>query len=381
MQLQEHPLFVTLARDPNYPYTDWIDAVIVRNYAANEVIFDEGSPPDALFLVLEGNVSFHKTLPDGRQQHISNSQAGQFFGEIGVLTDAPRALRAVASSEARLALIPKDIFIKAIQGEKMGPFAQLFNGIIQHLHYTTHQYIADLVQQEKMALVGTMINGLIHDFKNPFSVINMSAQLIAGEHSDDLTQELCRTIEEQVRHVLVMASDISEFSQGKRQLTLGCYSLKNLFDRFCDLNPILCKDSHISLSIQVPDIEIECEDIKLLRVIQNLVVNAFDACRQKLQEQGPNGPFRGLVQVSAQDLGSHVELHFKDNGKGIPACIRDKLFKPFVTHGKPKGTGLGAAIVKSIIENHGGSIRFETQTDVGTLFVLTLPKKQPHLRE
>ncbi len=112
---------------------------------------------------------------------------------------------------------------------------------------------------------------------------------------------------------------------------------------------------------------IEAEENKLLRVLQNLVGNAIDACDERKD---------GLVRIEVHDRGEHCELVISDNGKGIPEQIRNNLFEPFVTFGKTGGTGLGTAIVKSVVDTHKGRIRFETATGKGTTFFIQLPKAQ-----
>jgi signal transduction histidine kinase len=68
-----------------------------------------------------------------------------------------------------------------------------------------------------------------------------------------------------------------------------------------------------------------------------------------------------------------ARLEVEDTGMGIPEEIRDRLFQPFVTHGKTRGTGLGLSIVKRIVEAHSGTITFTTAKELGTTFSITLP--------
>jgi signal transduction histidine kinase len=82
---------------------------------------------------------------------------------------------------------------------------------------------------------------------------------------------------------------------------------------------------------------------------------------------------KGTVEIRAHALGSMVQLEVADNGPGIPLAIRDRVFEPFVTAGKQGGTGLGLSIVKQIVERHGGRVTFQTQSGVGTRFILELP--------
>ncbi len=372
MQIQDHPFILAF---PLENRTTLLKDVKLMQFLPQTLIFEEGDPSDSVCLVLDGTVNFLKKLPDGREQIINTAQTGNFFGEIGVLTEAPRSLKALAQTDLSLAFIPRENFLSVMQVSQNNPIGQIIKGLVQHLHLTTNHYVQDVIQQEKLSLVGSMINSLLHDFKNPFSVITMSAQLLAGEHSDDLTQDLCKTIEDQIGYMLRMASEISEYSQGKKQLTLSAVNLKNLMERFVELNPILCKDNQVQIVIDVPSIELEAEDIKLLRVIQNLISNAVDACKAKIKKQAI-GDLKNqeTVKISAKEDENTVEIRVSDTGEGIPDAIKASFFKPFVSYGKANGTGLGAAIVKSIVENHGGSIRFETSPQ-GTTFIILLPKK------
>lgn len=376
MKLSEHSLFSAFHADKS---KELIEATLVHDYKPGELIFKQGDPSNCLYIILEGEVVFSKVLEGGKLQEISIAREGEMFGEIGVITGQPRSLSASAQTKAKLAAIPDKEFVDALGGSTSGPIGQIFRGIIKHLKLTTEHYVEDILEKEKMAIVGKMVNALIHDFKNPFSIINMSAQLIAGEHSDDLTQELCHNIEEQINHMLVMASEISEFSKGKQNLTVSPCNLKNLMDRFLELNPLIGKNEQIELEINVPPIEIEAEDIKLLRVFQNLIVNAVDACSPINQDgtTNANAKKKSKITVFAKEQDDEVLVTIEDNGLGIPEEIQGIFFKPFVSMGKEKGTGLGTAIAKSIVESHKGSIRFETEADKGTIFYVTLPKTQP----
>jgi signal transduction histidine kinase len=102
---------------------------------------------------------------------------------------------------------------------------------------------------------------------------------------------------------------------------------------------------------------------KLDRVFSNLLRNACEAV----------GPDSGRVRVQAIGGKNRVEITVSDNGSGIPESIRDEVFQPFVTSGKPDGTGLGLAVVQKIVLDHGGEVSVESTGAVGTTFKLTLP--------
>jgi signal transduction histidine kinase len=108
------------------------------------------------------------------------------------------------------------------------------------------------------------------------------------------------------------------------------------------------------------------------QVILNLVVNAAQAIADALGEGAGD---KGKIRVSTRRAGSQVEVRVADTGSGIPERIRNRVFDPFFTTKQVgKGTGQGLAIAHNIIvEQHGGTIDFETEVGVGSTFILSLP--------
>jgi signal transduction histidine kinase len=106
-------------------------------------------------------------------------------------------------------------------------------------------------------------------------------------------------------------------------------------------------------------------NVQMEQVFINLFQNALDA----LQENGG-----GRVVLSMQRRGNDIVIRFADDGPGIPAECEEKIFEPFFTTKEVgKGTGLGLSIIYGIIKEHRGSIRLETGTGPGAVFVFTLP--------
>ncbi len=362
MELQSHPFFQVLCESNIDPLTK---KAHVQDYGDEEIIFEEGSEPDGLFLVLEGEVAFRKRLPNGAYYTVSSSQQGEFFGEIGVITRQTRALRAVSQGSATLARIPAESLEEYLR-ELPGPIEDILKGIIKHLRDTTDHYLHDMLQKEKLAIVGNMINSIIHDFKNPFCLISLHAQLIEQLHADERTRELCSNIREQVDRMVAMASEIGEYSRGQHAPELSVLKLSEVIDRFHALNSPFFESGRITIQVTCEEVYIMGEESKVIRVLQNLVSNAIDA----IPEGAP-----GRIEIEGKALSkSQVYLGIRDTGVGIPEEIRTRMFEPFVTMGKSAGTGLGTAIAKSIIDSHGGSIAFESKLGAGTTFHITLPR-------
>jgi two-component system sensor histidine kinase AtoS len=120
---------------------------------------------------------------------------------------------------------------------------------------------------------------------------------------------------------------------------------------------------------------VEGDADKLRRIVINLVGNAMDAMRDA-------GVASARLDVSMGEnlAGTEVWVRIQDNGVGIPAELREKIFSPFVTS-KSSGTGLGLPITKKLVEAHGGTIELMSEPGEGTEFVLTIPKRAQRGRQ
>jgi signal transduction histidine kinase len=111
----------------------------------------------------------------------------------------------------------------------------------------------------------------------------------------------------------------------------------------------------------------------LSRVFLNIANNACYAAYQRKKREG--GSFMPKVTARTKDLGDKVEIRIRDNGDGVPAANRDKIFNPFFTT-KPtgSGTGLGLSLSNDIVKGHGGELQLDTQEGSHAEFVITIPK-------
>lgn len=339
------------------------EVAIVERFSEQKVVFEEGEIPDFLYLVLEGQIEFSKRTTANKYQTVAVAKANDFFGEFGILDGQPRSARAVASAGATVAKISRDILMETLRLAKGSAVLHLFSYITQHLRATTDQYVKQLVYKEKMVMVGEMVSTIIHDFKSPFTGIQLSSEMLQELHpNDEETAEWCELIQLQVQRMLGMAEEVLEFSRGSSVLHKKPVYLSQTLQQFQKLNRVYFETSKVDFIAQVAEVMVEADENKILRVWQNLVGNAVEA----FDGHG------GRVELTIVANGNKVEITIRDNGPGIPEAIREHLFDPFVTFGKRSGTGLGTAIAKSIIDAHGGDIAFESKSS-GTTFYIRLP--------
>ncbi|MGK7927616.1 MAG: ATP-binding protein [Spirulina sp.] len=337
----------------------------IETFPDDTIIFEEGEVPDFLYLVLEGEILFRKQITGNNFQIVARAVPNDFFGEFGILDGQPRSAQAIVRGCATLAKVPRNIVIDILDNTRGAVVLKLFHYVIQRFRTTTEQYVKQLAYKEKMVLVGEMVNTIIHDLKSPLSGIQLSSGMVREMHSDDEeTIEWCNLIQAQATRMTAMAEELLEFARGSAVLHKRPVNLLEPLKHFEKLNTIYFQDEGVEFSIFCPeDVIIEIDDTKLMRVLQNIVINAVQAF-------DGNG---GRVDLLVRKFSDRIRLEIRDNGPGIPESIRENFFDAFVTYGKQGGTGLGTAIAKAIIDAHHGQIYFETSHETGTTFFIELP--------
>ncbi len=331
---------------------------------AGAYLFHEGDPADGVCLVLDGEVEIVKTASN-REKVLGCFHAGDFLGEVAVLDGFGRSTDARARTAAVIATIPATPLLEVLDAEPVSLTLGLFQNVLTHLRNTNDLFVQEVVRKEKLSLVGEMASSLMHDLRNPISGIHLAADLITMNHTDDETVHCCDKIRLQCDRLVAMASELLEFSRGETRLDLNRTDTNAFLQRFVTLNEDYFKRTGLGFNIKAEPAPIEIDSMRLLRLVQNLVSNAVDALASK-----PGG----CIDVKAWVRDSIFYLTVKDNGPGIPEAIRDRIFEPFVTHGKKNGTGLGMAIARNVVSAHRGTLTFTTELGKGTEFLVQIPQ-------
>ena len=223
---------------------------------------------------------------------------------------------------------------------------------------------AESLRIQVLATVGQVSSSIVHDFKNGLFVISGHAQLLGAISLDDTTQHHVNQILGAVERLSQMSSDVLDYSKVRlprcEPVDLPTY-LGALVEPF----QLRAREAGVRLSCSGPACSVSLDQHRFLRVIENLLVNALDALA------GQEG---GEVLLHWSPAVGGVEISMADNGKGIPRKIQKRIFEPFFSHGKVKGTGLGMATVKKIVEEHRGTIEVQSEEGQGTRVLLFLPE-------
>jgi signal transduction histidine kinase len=258
---------------------------------------------------------------------------------------------------------------------------------------------SQLIQSEKMASLGELTAGIAHEIQNPLNFVNNFSEInseLATELADAVTrgdlsevQSIAKNIKENedkiVNHGKRADSIVKSMMLHSRAGTSNkeLTDINALCDEYCRLtyHGLRAKDKEFNASYQtnfddtLKKINIVPQDIG--RVLLNLLSNAFYAVTEKKGEAGSE--YQPTVTVTTRQQNGAVEILVKDNGKGIPDAIKDKIFQPFFTT-KPagQGTGLGLSLSYDIItKGHNGSMKVESAEGSGSIFYVQLPTTKP----
>ena len=334
-----------------------------RQFTAGQDIFLEGAPGDGVYFVKSGLVEI--SAGKGERHVFSRLGPGEIFGEMAVIELRPRSANASAVPATEVFFLPRGEMLSFIEHSPGLAFA-LLQQISRRLREFNQLHLRELVQAESLAVIGRFAQGIVHDLKNPLSIISLSSEMFDMPGvSPEIRAKAQLRIRKQVERISDMVSDILIFTEGARQeaaLKPGDYRtfvLELVGDLRAEAE---LKAAHLEMENVPPAVRVRFDPRRLSRVFFNLVGNATDVML--------NG---GSIYLRFQSNADAIVTEIEDSGPGIAPEIADKLFEPFTTHGKAHGTGLGLSICRKIIEDHGGNILARSEAGRGAIFSFTLP--------
>jgi len=262
-----------------------------------------------------------------------------------------------------------------------------------------------LVQTEKLASLGQLTAGIAHEIKNPLNFVNNFSS-VSIELIDELREALSDAHLDAKRQADI--NEIADMLQGNLDKVVqhgkrADSIVKNMLlhsragsgeHRPVDINALVeeslnlayhgaraeKQDFNITLERSFDPMagEIDLFPQEITRVLLNLIANGFYATAKRAAQADGDG-YEPTLSITTQNLGESVEIRIRDNGTGIPAGVKDKMFNPFFTT-KPagEGTGLGLSISHDIVvKQHAGSIAVDTEPGKFTEFKIVLPRAGP----
>jgi signal transduction histidine kinase len=338
-----------------------------RRYATGEVIFKEGDSGDGVFLVRDGLVEISVSITPNERKVFAQVNPGELFGEMAVLEFKPRSATATSVRDSMVYFIPRDELLVMVE-HSPALSLELLREVSQRLRDFNDRYVQEVLQTERLAVIGRFARSIIHDLKNPLNIIGLTAEMSGMENASmETRQKAVVTISQQVERVSEMISEILDFTQGSHAGMIlspadyGAFVQKMINE----IRPeVELRETRIDAD-EPPSVQVPLDARRLRRVFYNLIHNATEAM--------PDG---GRILMRFFVTESELVTEIEDTGPGIPPEMAGRLFEAFATHGKAHGTGLGLSICKKIIEDHRGRIWTRSQPGRGAIFAFSLPLPQ-----
>jgi PAS domain S-box-containing protein len=224
-----------------------------------------------------------------------------------------------------------------------------------------------LIQHEKLASLGEMAAGMAHEIRNPLGGIKMATNLLSSGAIDDkrISQEMAQSIMSGIAEIEAIISELLDYT---RETRLDCqdYALQRVLAPVVEAWTAEGAQRGVRVEVRQLDHELvaSVDGPRLRQVFANVMKNAVEAA-----ERTPDA----YVTVRLVERGAAAVVEIADNGVGIAPEHREKIFLPFFTT-KPTGTGLGMAIVKKVMDLHGGDIDIDSVPGRGTTVRLIIPR-------
>jgi len=228
----------------------------------------------------------------------------------------------------------------------------------EHLEIEIRDKTNKLIQAERLSAIGEISARLAHDLRNPLTVIKGTVEIIKAKNKKIDTEFSSKQIEMMERAVSRMSNQIDEVLDFVKIQTL--HATKNsLFETIGLSVTKIKKSADFSINVEGNNVQFVYDADKLEVVFDNVITNAVEAINEK-----------GQIDIRVNDNSNEIVIEIEDSGTGVPDELLTKIFEPLFTT-KQRGTGLGLASCKRIVEQHGGSINVKSKP---SMFIIKLPK-------
>lgn len=223
-----------------------------------------------------------------------------------------------------------------------------------------------LLQQEKLALIGQMGAGIVHETRNYLTTIKGSCQLLESMAQEDLFIKYLKKISKSIDEIDNIISKFLHMSKpkGTELEEVSIYDLVQSIESLVISNSFM-KNVDVVFEATKEERYLLCDESQINQVFLNLCKNALEAM------EGVENP-KLIIETGYDEITNRMYIKVTDNGKGIAPEDLPKIGQAFYTT-KKTGTGLGLYICKQIIEEHGGSMEIDSKLGVGTSFTIWLP--------
>jgi signal transduction histidine kinase len=365
----------------------------VRYYPQGSVVFAEHDLGQTVYIVQQGRVAVLKEKEDATFLLLAYRGVGESVGEMAIVARRPRSASVVAVESSHLIEIRGDAFramMDTYPALSMAVLNLLSNRLSAADEARALAAQESIVQARKADALSSeaahlhtltelrqdTIDMIVHDLRNPLSIINASLALLEStlvEKELNSELEILNLAQRSTNRLISMTSSLLEAArQDRTKLVVSPHAgdLKLLLEAAVEELKPTAKEHHLVLSIALPTAlpRMDFDADKLQRVVINLLDNAISYT--------PDG---GSITLAAEVTDHEVRVHITDTGNGVPEAYRKLIFERFGrapgAQGRKPGFGLGLYFCRQVLEAHGGRIWVEPRPgNTGSRFSFTLPR-------
>lgn len=359
-----------------------VAACIGVHIPSGGVVFLEGDVGDRLFILLSGKVEIWKGRGGVGENRLAVHGPGQVFGEMALVDELPRSATAVIAEDAALLFLKREDFFGLVHAYPDLAISMLkslsaiirtsTDSFVMDLHFRNTQLEnaytqlemaqRELLRNDRLTNLGKMSNMILHDIRNPVAVLKGYAVMLHQSADDPArVHEFARRIRTEAERLSQLSGELLDYTRGEIRLDLAVVQPSLVAREAIQYIEERHKPFRVGLHVH-DDQPVVMDHHRMVRVLMNLLENAWKACAQS-----------GESWVTITSYGAGVQFVVRDTGAGIPREIQDKIFEPFVSHDENGGTGLGLLVVRTVIDAHGGTLKLHSAPGAGTEITVTLP--------
>ena len=354
------------------------------SFPAGQVIFKEGSEADRFYILLEGSVEVWKNHELPERDLLALHTGGHLFGEMALIDELPRSATVICREPCRLLYINRSDFQRTILEDSRIALS-ILRAVSDMVRQSNEYFVEnlrernleleaanqalreaqeELLLKERLSTLGKFSSLILHDIRNPLSVLRSLAEMILMHCGEPAKVERnARKIIVESDRVNQIASELLDYSRGEIRLNMSVVELSGFFARLRETIDERFQARGIAIQTDIQSEEpVIMDEQRMFRVFLNLSDNA-----RKAMPQG------GTFTIRAFRKGRRLNIEISDTGVGMSPEVQKRIFIPFFSYSGQGGTGLGMSIVKSVIEAHHGTLGVTSSPNKGTTFRIGLP--------
>lgn len=355
-----------------------------ESYEPGAAVFFENDSADRFYIVMSGEIEVWIGYNTDDSDLLAVHGPGYLFGEMALVDDMPRSATVISRTKTRLIYILKEHFRNILKDNSSLSFSIIRSlsamvrksndTLLEDLRYknqkleeTNKELRAtqnELLRNERLSTLGKLSSMILHDIRNPISVLKGYTDLfLCDDNLADKTLGYARNMSFEIERLSRLANELLDYSRGEVRLDMGVVPLEDFLKKIKEYASRRFASKDISVTIETKYQKPVVFDYeRMFRVFMNLAENARKAMRRA-----------GEFSITAEKVSNALLFTVRDTGEGMDDVTKEHIFEAFYSSSSSGGTGLGMAIVKSIVEAHEGTIQVESKKGEGTAVYISLP--------